>query len=536
MLKLIENGVATVIGQDDYCIDEKDTGLDLLTFSLPRGHPFFGRIREETEIDEEQPYIVKQVTSDEQNMDITCELDVDDWKADILEHVILHDNTMHQMIEFCLPAGWTYQDETTGNDGVDELLNDGGTRLEILTAMKDIWNITFRFDAKNKVLHIIDPTAGNPCGAYLTRELNLRSVNYTGSTDKFCTRLYCYGKGGMSFEDINDGKAYIENHTYSSKIVSARYSNADANTSEKLLEAGQKELAKQCCPQASYECDVIDLAKALDVEDGSKYDFMKFELFSIITLLDVDHHTRINHRIAEYKRYPNFPQKNSVTLSTVPAQIQDDIHKAQSNADEAQITAGDAKSAADNAKSTADAAQVEVTKLSDEIELKVSKEDYNSEINILTNQINSKVSEGDIGSLIEQNPTSVVFAFNNQSSSQSLKLDGNGTYFYSNSYGIGHMGVTYNSTLGQYGICIQPAGGHGSYFMPDSDYALMCLGRIKAQELAADGMISTPGRIVCGSLTVNGHSSWSGSIGSLMKSDGGSVTINVNDGIITGWS
>ena len=60
------------------------------------------------------------------------------------------------------------------------------------------------------------------------------------------------------------------------------------------------------------------------------------------------------------------------------------------------------------------------------------------------------------------------------------------------------MGVTYNSTLGKYGICIQPAGGHGSYFMPDSDYALMCLGRIKTSELAADGTISTPGMISAG--------------------------------------
>ncbi|MDD3231564.1 MAG: phage tail protein, partial [Oscillospiraceae bacterium] len=411
MLKLIENGTATAIGQDDYCIDEKDTGLDLLTFSLPRGHPLFGRIREETEIDEEQPYIIKQVTSDEQNMDITCELDVDDWKADILEHVILHDNTMHQMIEFCLPSGWAYQDETTGNDGVDELLNDGGTRLEILTATKDIWNITFRFDSKNKVLHIIDPTAGSPCGAYLTRELNLRSVNYTGNTDKFCTRLYCYGKGGMTFEDIND-KAYIENHTYSNKIVSARYSDADANTSEKLLEAGQKELAKRCCPQASYECDVIDLSKALDMKDGSKYDFMKFELFSIITLLDVDHHTRINHRIAEYKRYPNLPQKNSVTLSTVPAQIQDDIHKAQSNADEAQITAGDAKS-------TADATHIETTKLADEMENKVSTKDFST--------------------LLRQSTTDILMAFNSTMGNSGIDFSSAGIDFSANGSAIGNL-------------------------------------------------------------------------------------------------
>ncbi|MDD3231288.1 MAG: hypothetical protein PHE09_19055, partial [Oscillospiraceae bacterium] len=152
----------------------------------------------------------------------------------------------------------------------------------------------------------------------------------------------------------------------------------------------------------------------------------------------------------------------------------------------------------------------------------------------------SKVSQTELNSTvstaIRQSPNDVVFAFNNQSSSQSLKLDGNGAYFYSNGSGIGHMGVTYNSALGQYGICIQPAGGHGSYFMPDSDYALMCLGRIKAQELAADGMISTPGRVVCGSLTVNGESNWSGSIGPLMKADGGTVTLNFGDGIMTGWS
>ncbi|MDD3231500.1 MAG: hypothetical protein PHE09_20165, partial [Oscillospiraceae bacterium] len=57
-----------------------------------------------------------------------------------------------------------------------------------------------------------------------------------------------------------------------------------------------------------------------------------------------------------------------------------------------------------------DTLKISVSKVEDGLELKVSKEDYNSEINILTNQINSKVSEGDIGSLIEQNPTSVVFA------------------------------------------------------------------------------------------------------------------------------
>ena len=472
MLKLIENGVATVIGQDDYCIDEKDTGLDLLTFSLPRGHPFFGRIREETEIDEEQPYIVKQVTSDEQNMDVTCELNVDDWKADILEHVILHDNTMHQMIEFCLPSEWTYQDETTGNDGVDELLNDGGTRLEILTATKDIWNITFRFDARNKVLHIIDPTAGNPCGAYLARELNLRSVNYTGSTDKFCTRLYCYGKGGMTFEDINDGKAYIENHTYSSKIVSARYSNADANTSEKLLEAGQKELAKRCCPQASYECDVIDLAKALDVEDDSKYDFMKFGLFSIITLLDIDHHTRINHRIAEYKRYPNFPQKNSVTLSTVPAQIQDDIHKAQSNADEAQITAGDAKS-------TADAAHVEVTKLSDEMEQKVSKDDFST--------------------LLRQSSTDVLMAFNSAMGSSGIDFSATGIDF---TYDGSQFGKISTQSYGGNGTIGVSATGTMGGINLTTDYASLLLG---APSMESHGMYAriTGGLLAIGNLIVS---------------------------------
>jgi len=159
-----------------------------------------------------------------------------------------------------------------------------------------------------------------------------------------------------------------------------------------------------------------------------------------------------------------------------------------------------------------------------------------SQINQQASQIESKVSQTELNSTvstaIRQSPNDVVFAFNNQSSSQSLKLDGNGTYFYSNGSGIGHMGVTYNSTLGQYGICVQPANGQGTYFMPESDYALMCLGRIKASELAADGMISTPGMISAG-----GFKTAQGDVGktedmTLKDLDGVNYHLTFKDGLL----
>ena len=60
---------------------------------------------------------------------------------------------------------------------------------------------------------------GQNLGAFATRDLNLKENNYKGKSTGFITRLYAYGKDGLSFASINGGKAYVENYTYSSRVI-----------------------------------------------------------------------------------------------------------------------------------------------------------------------------------------------------------------------------------------------------------------------------------------------------------------------------
>lgn len=500
MLKWIDGNQAEIIDQDDYAIEEKEDGKDQLTLTLPRGHPAWTKIREESIIQEEQPYVVKQITSDATSMDITAELDLDDWKATLLEHVRLRENTLLQMVQYCLPSGWSITDKTTGTTGYDDLNHDGGTPLEVLDSIKETWGILCRFDPTAKVITLYNEDYGSNVGVYLTQELNLRSVNYTGSSDSFCTRLYCYGKGGMDFSDINGGKAYIEDHTYSDKTIVARWQDTSIRRSDKLLEAGRKELARRCMPQASYECDVVDLAKAHELETGDRYNFLKFSLFSIVTLLDTEHKTRIQHRIVSYKRYPNYPEKNSVTLATLPPDIKDDIQHAQDKADDAEITANDALDNSQTAMDTANALEVRVEQVEDGLQ--------------------STVKRGDVATIIKQSPDAVLSAFQDATSTWVVRSTGTGQQFFYNGLSIGRMGVqtgqssygsdywmTIKSDISTAGVCFRGAGSYGSLYLnfnsggSDDGYNMILLGSAKIDgAISSDSIISTSANIYAGTV------------------------------------
>ena len=81
------------------------------------------------------------------------------------------------------------------------------------------------------VLTVIKPDNIQPSGTYLTDQLNLQELSLKGSTDDFCTRLYPYGAIDestglpLTIAAVNDGTEYVDNHTYSDKVISAIWSD-----------------------------------------------------------------------------------------------------------------------------------------------------------------------------------------------------------------------------------------------------------------------------------------------------------------------
>lgn len=333
MLKIIGDN-ETYLNFDDYYVIEDYGGKDSVGFTLPLDHADYKNIYEETPIvDTEtgQRYLVKAIDEGAQTVNIKAEIDLDELSADMHLSYTNSSATVLDTITGVLPDGWTVQDHAYFNHRRTVEL-EAATPLEVIDACYDTYSVVCRFDNKNRVVHIYDPESGEPQGAYLTDELNLSAVNMKGKSSGFATRLYVRGKDGLTFADVNGGKDYVENHTYSDKIICAYWKDERYTIKENLLADAKKNLAAMAVPQQSYTCSIVDLARAKEYQDGADdniYSFLDFDLYMPVVLIDRRRKRRVTHRVVQIKRYPHYPEKNEITLSTVAPSIQNTVKNVQ---------------------------------------------------------------------------------------------------------------------------------------------------------------------------------------------------------------
>ena len=320
MLRAITSTETVLLNVEDYSITEKYDGLDVLEFSIPITDEGYQCIYEETPILEEQRYLVKAIDAGKTSATVKCQLDLDELKADMHLAYSNESDTLVSTLEHVIPGGWTVVDKAYLSIR-RTVESDAATTYEIIDACRKTYGVVFRFDNQARTITILDPSQNKPLGAFVTRELNLTELNYMGKSTGFATRLYAYGKDGLSFADINDGCPYVDDHTYTDKIVAAYWKDERYTVVENLLADAKKRLAALAVPQRSYTCSVVDLAKT----NPGTYNFLAFALYDVVTLIDLEHDARVDHMVMEYKRYPNYPDKNVITLSTVAPSIQNTV-------------------------------------------------------------------------------------------------------------------------------------------------------------------------------------------------------------------
>lgn len=327
MLTLYTGAGAVPLQIDDYYVKELASGLDELCFSISIWDDAYPLIQEESSIREESPdgaanYLVKAIDGGKSSANIKCQLDLDEWKTSIYVGYNSGSKTVGEVVADILPTGWTLSNQS-GISYRRTIHMDAPTPLEILEMCRSTYSgITFRFDNIARVVTIVNMTTGQNLGAFATRDLNLKKNDYKGKSTGFATRLYAYGKNGLSFADINGGKPYVENHSYSDRVVCAYWSDERYTIAANLLIDAQTKLAAMAVPQRSFDCDVVDLAAA----DPEKYGFLSFPLFSVVSLVDQTRAAgKVEHRVTERWRYPYHPERNKVILSTSAPRIQQQL-------------------------------------------------------------------------------------------------------------------------------------------------------------------------------------------------------------------
>ena len=315
------NNEQQIIQRDDYYIRQLASGYDEVVFNISIWDPLYPHLAEEASIRDrnQQWYLIKQIDGGTDTAKIVAQLDLDAWKTSMLIGYSNGSATLDATITGILPQGWSLIDNT--GLSIRRTIEGDLTPLEVVEQCRDTYGVYFRFDNVAQTVTVIIPDAAAPLGAFATRDLNLKEINYKGKSNDFVTRLYAYGADGLSFASINNGLPYVDNNTYSDKVVCAVWKDDRYTIAENLLADAKAKLAVMAVPDRSYDCDVVDL-RATNPE---MYGFLNFDVFSVATLIDDAKGFSINYQVVERWDYPYYPEKNKVIFSSSPAKIQSQV-------------------------------------------------------------------------------------------------------------------------------------------------------------------------------------------------------------------
>ena len=239
VLKLVSNGSA-VINTDDFYISHKTSGLDELIFNISVHDENYTKILEEAVIEYEQPYLVKAIDAGMKTAKVKCQLNLDELKSAMYPEYSNGSATLAETISGVIPSGWLFLDNSYST--IRRTIEGGFNPYDIIMECAKAFDVAFQFDVKRKRITAYNLDNFEPMGAFATRELNLKEINYKGKSSSFYTRLYAYGKNGLSFSDINGGKPYVENHQYSDKVICAYWQDDRYEVKENLLEDAEKKV------------------------------------------------------------------------------------------------------------------------------------------------------------------------------------------------------------------------------------------------------------------------------------------------------
>lgn len=303
----------------NWCITFTLGGSKTMQFDISPQSPEYRLIAEEERIEYDGTYYnIKSINERRTIATVNAEIDLDELKSKIFSTFKYDTISFVQAMSTALDGtGWSVVGAglVTAKRSFD--LTDV-TPLDIVNncTNKTMYNVSFDVDNIRKILNVSVPaTLAN--NVFFSDELNLKELTFKGSSSGFATRLYAYGKDGLSFAKINSGKEYIDNNSYSDKVIATVWRDERYTKAESLLVDAQEKLKELAVPERSYVCEIIDLARLNKIEYSEFY----IRLNSVIILIDRRRNKRLEHTVVEIKEYPNKPLNNTVTLSTSPEKI-----------------------------------------------------------------------------------------------------------------------------------------------------------------------------------------------------------------------
>ena len=300
------------------------TGDRMLSFS------YLGRKKINTEYyirDEKDEYVVKEKTvSTGGGAEYVAALNLEELEAKPWHTFSVKDSTIDEAARLALAGtGWT-----VGECTVTKKRNAGMMRVSSLGVIEKLCTAFMCervYDTQNKTVSFYEKV-GDDKGVYFTRSLNLKKMTRKDSSYDYYTRIIPVGENGITIEDVNDGKNYLENFQYSSKIRTYIWVDESYTSKQALKDDAEKKLADMSKPLVSYSVDVIDLAK-----QKPEYNLLSFNAGDTIHLFDEATWIQDTQRIVKMTEYPQDRSKNTCELANMALTFEELRQKEQEAAD-----------------------------------------------------------------------------------------------------------------------------------------------------------------------------------------------------------
>jgi phage minor structural protein len=188
--------------------------------------------------------------------------------------------------------------------------------LAILRRVQNLHGGDLIFDNAKKTVSLLT-FSGTDSGALFCYKKNMKSIKRVIDTQSLITRLYAYGKDGMTFASINDGKEYVEDTSYTNEIRVSTLDCSSFTNPYQMLEYTEMRLADYAAPRISYVLNAMDLS----VLTG--YEHEAWKLGDIVTVKDDELNLSIKTRIVRREYNLREPWNTVLELSTTLRELGD---------------------------------------------------------------------------------------------------------------------------------------------------------------------------------------------------------------------
>lgn len=356
MLKIYDASGVLIRGINEYenlLVVEEINQLNTLHFDIPKELGDIIQHEGYAELQNEGRYVIKEKNLKKDGYEIVGLYDLEELQGFIESKAYVSMTVKAMMDDLLSGTGWNFE---TSDARVRTATGKTIDKLDFLYAIvRDTFGLEIQFDNRTKEIKA-EAELGADKGVYFHDEVNLENILSDSDTYDFATRIIPRGRDGISIEAINGGLPYLENLTYSTKVITRFWSDERYTSLEALKEEAQRKLDIISKPLISYSAKVADLSRLADIN------ILAYEPGDTITLQDRASGIREKQRIIIRNKYLDEPEKDTATLANRLRQLDDST-----------------KNEFDGMKQDFTVIRANLQLLEESVEAKVSRQDYDAD-------------------------------------------------------------------------------------------------------------------------------------------------------------